>query len=284
VPFMIAVLIAKLVGDSLNEGIYDLYIVLKGYPFLQEELDVTFTERCCDIMETGLTKLDLGLQMSLQDLRWMMQQYPFRGYPVVSGERFIGYIKADPLQELIDYLESLGRNTCHPVQAEELLPIIDASAMRMSPDASLTQAHKVFKQLGCKCIFLVGSQGGATQEALQGVLTKKNFLRFLKSGRVGHMVNHPSSAPYFADSAQNMASDLSSCRPSRSMIFGWRRARSDSLNLASQANEVQQSPEHSGAEEDPTPMDVWESRAAMTQMILCESSTTQGRSRSFDAS
>eukprot|EP00913_Durusdinium_trenchii_P022965 g21563.t1 len=69
VPFMIAVLIAKLVGDTLNEGIYDLYIVLKGYPFLQEELDVTFIERCCDIMQSGLTKLDISLQPTVADLK-----------------------------------------------------------------------------------------------------------------------------------------------------------------------------------------------------------------------
>merc|ERR1740133_842598 len=57
VPFMLSVLFAKAVGDALNEGIYDLYIVMKGYPFLHEELEITFTERCCDIMESTLVKL-----------------------------------------------------------------------------------------------------------------------------------------------------------------------------------------------------------------------------------
>ena len=37
---------AKVVGDALNEGIYDLYIVLKGYPFLGEEVNVHYEERC----------------------------------------------------------------------------------------------------------------------------------------------------------------------------------------------------------------------------------------------
>ncbi|CAE8590640.1 unnamed protein product [Polarella glacialis] len=195
VPFMIAVLIAKTVGDSLNEGIYDLYIVLKGYPFLQEELDVTFTERCCDIMETGLTKLDVCRRPSPADLRWMLQTYSFRGFPVVSGERFIGYIKRQRLEDLLDRLEGRNCGASDAVRLDELLPFTDVTVLRMVPDASLAQAHKVFKQLGCKYIFLVGSRGAATQDVLHGILSKKNFLRFLKSGRVGHMADHPSSAP-----------------------------------------------------------------------------------------
>ncbi|CAK9071979.1 unnamed protein product [Durusdinium trenchii] len=42
--------------------------------------------------------------------------------------------------------------------------MIDHSVMRMSPDASLGQAHKVFKQLGCKRIFLVGSMRGNSED------------------------------------------------------------------------------------------------------------------------
>merc|ERR1719361_2721124 len=93
VPFMLSVLLAKAVGDSINEGIYDLQIVLKGYPFLHEELDITFTERCCDIMETGLTKLDVRLQPRVIDLRTMLRAFAFRGFPIVDGSRFIGYIQ-----------------------------------------------------------------------------------------------------------------------------------------------------------------------------------------------
>eukprot|EP00931_Biecheleriopsis_adriatica_P114704 TRINITY_DN90618_c0_g1_i1.p1 TRINITY_DN90618_c0_g1~~TRINITY_DN90618_c0_g1_i1.p1 ORF type:complete len:878 (-),score=147.54 TRINITY_DN90618_c0_g1_i1:67-2664(-) len=195
VPFMIAILIAKLVGDCVNEGIYDLYIVLKGYPFLQEELEITFTERCCDIMETGLTKLDLSLMPSIADLHWLLQNFTFRGFPVVSEERFIGYTKRQHLQNLLRHLEGLGRDNDAAVREEELLPVIDCNVMRMMPDAPLTQAHRVFKQLGCKYIFLVGSRGRGTQDELQGILSKKNFLRFLKAGKVGHMVDYPNSAP-----------------------------------------------------------------------------------------
>lgn len=219
VPFMIAVLIAKLVGDTLNEGIYDLYIVLKGYPFLQEELDVTFMERCCDIMDTGITKLDVSLHPTMSDLLWLITNFEFRGFPVVSGDSFIGYVKRDHLRELLRHLESLGRDREDVVQEEELLPVIDCTVMRMAPDAPLSQAHRVFKQLGCKLIFLVGSARGAKQDVLQGMLSKKNFLRFLKSGKVGHRADYTSrgESPGFRRGMDRLRSTsfLSSLRGSR---------------------------------------------------------------------
>ncbi|OLP81223.1 H(+)/Cl(-) exchange transporter 5 [Symbiodinium microadriaticum] len=78
--------IANLKPARALRGIYDLYIVLKGYPFLQEELDVTFMERCCDIMDTGITKLDVSLQPTMSDLLWLITNFEFRGFPVVSGD------------------------------------------------------------------------------------------------------------------------------------------------------------------------------------------------------
>merc|ERR1712060_244951 len=54
---------------------------------------------------------------------------------------------------------------------------------------SLSQVHLVFKQLGCQHIFVVGSKGPGTQDALLGMLSKKSFLGFLKSGHVGRRPN-----------------------------------------------------------------------------------------------
>eukprot|EP00445_Apocalathium_hangoei_P034819 CAMPEP_0203954342 /NCGR_PEP_ID=MMETSP0359-20131031/87411_1 /ASSEMBLY_ACC=CAM_ASM_000338 /TAXON_ID=268821 /ORGANISM="Scrippsiella Hangoei, Strain SHTV-5" /LENGTH=895 /DNA_ID=CAMNT_0050887869 /DNA_START=49 /DNA_END=2736 /DNA_ORIENTATION=+ len=220
VPFMLAVLIAKIVGDALNEGIYDLYIVLKGYPFLQEDADVTFDERCCDIMETRLVTLDIALCPRYVDIRDMLQAYGYRGFPVVNGGHFIGFVKRSKLEALLSALAGLdstditmtgmgvaggvsGDQLSPPFQREEdplplqmLLPYVDSTVMRMVPDASLAQAHKVFKQLGVRYIFLVGSQGlFPTQDVLQGILSKKKFLLALKSGRVGHMADNPRGVP-----------------------------------------------------------------------------------------
>lgn len=206
VPFMLAILIAKQVGDLVNDGIYDLYIVLKGYPFLQEDLDVTFTERCCDIMETSLCSLEVSLGAQVGDLRWLLETHSFSGYPVVNAGHFVGYLRRQKLEELLHQLESQGRRDTDPILLEQILPFTDCTVMRMLADTPLTQAHKVFKQLGCKYIFLVGSQFRGSRDVLQGMLSKKMFLQFLKSGRVGHMADpqgrssqqHPPRAAWVA--------------------------------------------------------------------------------------
>merc|ERR1719221_1792255 len=53
-PFMLAVLTAKWVGDCFTGGIYDCCIKLRGYPFLHEPDEVTFRSRACDIMDAEL--------------------------------------------------------------------------------------------------------------------------------------------------------------------------------------------------------------------------------------
>merc|ERR1712100_911482 len=98
VPFMLAILIAKMVGDAFTEGIYDMYIILKGYPFLTEEMDVTYIERCCDVMETEIFKVDMTFHPTASQLRQMLRDYKFRGFPVVDGSNFIGYIRRDALE------------------------------------------------------------------------------------------------------------------------------------------------------------------------------------------
>ncbi|CAE8713265.1 unnamed protein product [Polarella glacialis] len=189
VPFMLSVLIAKAVGDSLNEGIYDLQIVLKGYPFLHEELDVTFTERCCDIMETGLTKIDMNVCPRLQDLRVMLLAFTFRGFPIVAGDSFVGYIRRSALELCLRNLE-VAKVESEVVSLEELKPFIDSMVMRMAPETPLSHVHQVFKQLGCQHIFVVGSDGtGSGQDVLRGILTKKSFIKFLQDGQVGHMLD-----------------------------------------------------------------------------------------------
>lgn len=191
VPFMLSVLFAKAVGDALNEGIYDLYIVLKGYPFLHEKLDVTFTERCCDIMESTLVKLDLGVQSNLADLVALLQTTAFHGYPVVHGHNLIGYTRRQQLEELIRDRKQQGQEG--PVTIEELKLCTDSTIMRMVPDAPLSQAHRVFQQLGCRHIFIVGAQSPEVQDALLGMISKKQFLTFLRDGKCGHERDPPGS-------------------------------------------------------------------------------------------
>lgn len=192
VPFMITVLTAKIVGDAATEGIYDQYIVLRGYPFLQEDLEVTYTERCCDVMDTELAKLDVRECQCIDDVVSLLHRHRFSGFPVVNGDHFLGYAKRARLQALVTNHRSAEQPALFSMS--DILEVTDCTVMRMVPTAPLTQAHKVFYQLGRKFIFLVGSKGHHEQEELQGMLSKKNFIKYRNSGKVGHSVDHASSA------------------------------------------------------------------------------------------
>ena len=54
VPFMIAVQISKWTGDTMTEGIYDAYIVMRGYPFLHEPSESTSYGKAADIMDDDI--------------------------------------------------------------------------------------------------------------------------------------------------------------------------------------------------------------------------------------
>jgi len=194
VPFMLAVLVAKVVGDFLNEGIYDLYIVLKGYPYLPEAPDIAFTERCCDVMQTELQTIDLGANPTMEDVRKLLQGSPYGGFPVVTGQHFIGYIHH---RSLFDFISCCGHMHQHftIVSLERLLPYIDRNVMRMVPDAPLSEAHKVFTQLKVKYIFIVDSVGASDQDHLQGILSKKDYIKHLKRGSIGHRPEGPNESP-----------------------------------------------------------------------------------------
>jgi len=167
----------------LNDGIYDQYIVLKEYPFLHEELDVSCTECCHDVMETGLTKIDLRLSPKPADLRVLLRAFTFRGFPVVDGPHLIGYMRRKQVEELLSHMES-ERSDADVISLPDLLSFTESTVMRMVSSSPITHVHQVFKQLGCTHVFIMGPSSCGTQETLIGILSKKNLLSFLKQGIV----------------------------------------------------------------------------------------------------
>lgn len=192
VPFMVTILCAKLVGDAISgPGIYEAQIRLRDYPFLQEEMDVTFTQRCCDIMEDNLVTLNVGGSLTVDRARSLMREHQgFRGFPVVDGDHFVGYVRRRPLGDMVENLGAAGGEQ-RVVTLADVFPLTDTSVFRMVPDGPLSQAHTVFKQLQVQHIFVVGAKGygaGQRQDVLCGVITKKNFIQYLKTGQIGRVV------------------------------------------------------------------------------------------------
>jgi len=183
VPFMISILLAKLVGDSLNTAIYDWYIMVKGYPFLHAEVEFAHSELCYDVMDADLKTIDVGSRLSLEQIVNTLQLFRYRGFPVVNGQHFIGYIRREELNNLIENIKAQAETGLGGVVGtEDIMPYTDCSVIRMVPWALLSQAHIVFKQLLVQHIFLVGPlmPGDVNDhDVLQGMISKKNFIRLM---------------------------------------------------------------------------------------------------------
>ncbi|CAK9051480.1 H(+)/Cl(-) exchange transporter 5 (Chloride channel protein 5) (ClC-5) (Chloride transporter ClC-5) [Durusdinium trenchii] len=177
--FMIAVLAAKWVGDLFNHSIYDCVIGLRGYPYLHEPCEVTYTTRACDVMQDNLSCLPVEAGC-VGDLLLDVREAPFAGYPVVQSREdmsIMGYVLT---QSLRHFLEESGQDTESERVSFVGTPgtldassLVDNSLLLVAPDTPASQIHNIFRQMGSKTI-LVTKLG-----KLVGLITKKSFLAFL---------------------------------------------------------------------------------------------------------
>jgi len=200
VPFMLAVLTAKFVGDRFGDGIYDACIVLRGYPYLHEPDEVSFNARACDIMDDELECINTQ-PTTLGQLLEMLRKTTFGGFPLISsGEdhTLLGYIHTEPLRRHLE--KTLGQSalmredfpvifkkyTTSRVQgALDLSKFVDETVVRIVPETPLAQVHNIFRQLGVKLV-LVARFGH-----LAGMITKKGFVDHLHEGHIGHVAKDP---------------------------------------------------------------------------------------------
>jgi chloride channel 3/4/5 len=197
VPFMVAVLISKAVGDCFTGGVYDVAIMLRGYPYLHEPDDLTFETRACDIMDTELECFFSSEARSAKELLQVCNDCKHKGRPVLHSpgdRRLLGYvtIKAiqDKLEELLAHKDPFfkestmcsftkdGRN-----DKANLWCIVDVNVITVVPETPCAQVHNIFRQLGDNLI-LVTRFGD-----LEGMITKKGFVHALEAH--GHMKHDP---------------------------------------------------------------------------------------------
>jgi chloride channel 3/4/5 len=227
-PFMLAVLVSKWVGDLFTGGIYDCCIMLRGYPFLHEPEDVTFTKRVCDIMDSDLECITAE-PVPICEILYDLQNSSFGGFPLIRSTEdhtLLGYVKTS---KIVQYLQtelasSAFVDNSTPVAfakflssaeivAGEILDLsephcqlIDESVIHVVPETPLAQVHNIFRQLGAK-IVLVTRFG-----KLVGIITKKAFLHHLHEGHIGNIkhdpVVHASSALPAPASAAGLAEPL----------------------------------------------------------------------------
>jgi len=204
VPFMIAVLTAKFVGDAFTGGIYDCYIRLRGYPYLHEPDEVSYHAKACNIMDDELDCIHVEPPGSLGTLLDELTKKKHGGFPLIMSETdktLIGYLHTQDLKKhLEDELEQSAfvnedtivafqqwrqtRNNHHM----DLSKFVDTTLIRLVPETPVAQVHNIFRQLGIKIILV-------TRFAeLVGMITKKSFVDRLQdhdSRITVHMTDDP---------------------------------------------------------------------------------------------
>ncbi|KAK5946248.1 chloride channel [Knufia obscura] len=223
-PIMIAVMLAKWVGDAFGpRSIYDAWIQLNEYPYIDNRDDVAAPAiPAASIMtRTGdMTCINADRSYSLEDLRNLLRTTSFRGFPVLRQQRssstgsttshihkparnvLLGYISRTELSYALDHAQNIGGHAsaarsatmmCYFMHSSEherstgidLRPWMDQTPITLHVGSSLQLAVSMFQKLGLRYLLLV------ERGSLRGLLTKKDIWWILNANEV-----HSSSAQF----------------------------------------------------------------------------------------
>ena len=120
IPIAVTIMLAKLVGDFFNEGIYDMHVTLRGYPFLPEQPPPDRAVlQASDVMAQGVrTVCELEQVGTLLKL---LQTTSHHGFPVAArggGGGVLGIILRDQVTPRwtppIPWVTPAGTPPSHP--------------------------------------------------------------------------------------------------------------------------------------------------------------------------
>lgn len=198
-PIMVAVMIAKWVGDAINKrGIYEAWIQFNAYPLLDNRDDkpvpdvpvaqiMTRSEDLTVITATG---------HNVSSLNELLQRTSFKGYPVVSDitdALLLGYISRTELVYALTtsvQTREIGPETAcifvhqsnaDPSSTLDLRPWMDQTPMTLNSASKLQLTFNMLERLGLRYILL------ADRGILAGLLTKKDLWYVLNEGEVVHV-------------------------------------------------------------------------------------------------
>ncbi|KAK8048499.1 chloride channel protein 3- 4 [Apiospora phragmitis] len=182
-PIMVAVMLAKWVGDAFSRrGIYESWIHFNGYPFLDNGDDgagrLHIMTRIEDLVVLTATGHTVG------SLRRILDVCDYRGFPVVRDTRealLLGYISraelvynlasaVQPPRSLPPEAEAFFSHQplADPVATLDLRPWMDQTPLTLPSRSSLHLAVSYFQKLGVRYVLFV------ERGSLVGLLTKKD--------------------------------------------------------------------------------------------------------------
>jgi chloride channel 3/4/5 len=194
IPIMIAVMLSKWCGDTFGKrGIYESWIRLKEYPFLDQKDDTPPPDIPVSQVVTSINDLTIipAVGHTVESLQTLLATTPYRGFPVVSDTAhpiLLGYISRNELSYALKS-RNLGPETqayfAHqpfgdPLETLDLRPWMDQTPITMSIHTSFEIVLKMFQRLGLRNVHFVN------RGMLEGLLTKKDLWSILDGvGRRG---------------------------------------------------------------------------------------------------
>ncbi|CAG8540609.1 15699_t:CDS:10, partial [Gigaspora rosea] len=194
------VMISKWVGDAFDkEGIYDGWIRINEYPFLDSKEDYVYNTLASQYM-TRVEDLMVitATGHTLESLDELLKDTDYKGFPVVNNVKnmlLTGYISRSELRYAMDKAKKKpGISLLSPCYFSNL-PILDSTAfidfkpwmdqtpITISPKFPMEMTIELFRKMGLRYILI--TQHGQ----LLGLITKKDVLRHLSAIRHPDVVN-----------------------------------------------------------------------------------------------
>lgn len=211
-PIMIAVMLAKWTGDAIHpRGIYESWIQLNGYPYLDQTSQAPLPDVPISQLMTRADDL-ISLPATghtISSLRALLQEHRFRGFPIITSHAdptLLGYISRTELSYALSRappsnidapdLERDESTTSafftsqplsDPATSLDLRPWMDQTPITLNASASLQLTSDMFQRLGLRYILFVA------RGELKGLMTKKDMWLVLNEGEVGR-VGHEGGA------------------------------------------------------------------------------------------
>lgn len=188
IPIMIAVMLSKWCGDIFGKrGIYESWIQLNEYPFLDHRDDTTppdvYARRVMTVVDDLSAITATG--HTIGSLRGLVANTTYRGFPVISETSapiLLGYITRNELSFALKHSTSpTNRNLSEetqvffvhqpfadPVETLDLRPWMDQTPITLNSNISFLIVLRMFQRLGLRYVLF------ANKGILQGLLTKKD--------------------------------------------------------------------------------------------------------------
>lgn len=112
-PIMISVMVSKWVADYFGkEGIYSIWIAMRAYPWLPTSEFRDRGETAANVMKPAADLVviaeDPTKGCELTDVDQLVRMYRFHGFPVVRGDKLVGYATKENLKAALGTRKRVG--------------------------------------------------------------------------------------------------------------------------------------------------------------------------------